>query len=103
MRSRGGTSCPPPKKITAHLCAQISQSIREFTKTVEGLHRIVESIESGEGTVGKLINDETLYQNLSEASLELQSLLSDLKNHPKRYVHFSLFGKKEKPYQKEEK
>jgi phospholipid/cholesterol/gamma-HCH transport system substrate-binding protein len=83
--------------------AQISQSIREFTKTVEGLHRIVESIESGEGTVGKLINDETLYQNLSEASLELQSLLSDLKNHPKRYVHFSLFGKKEKPYQKEEK
>ncbi len=82
--------------------AQLSHTIRSFTKTVEGLNKIVSTIESGQGTAGKLINDETLYQNLTDASRELESLLRDLKNHPKRYVHFSLFGKKEKPYAKEE-
>lgn len=82
--------------------AQLSHTIRSFTNTVEGLNKIVANIESGQGTAGKLINDETLYQNLTDASRELESLLIDLKNHPKRYVHFSLFGKKEKPYAKEE-
>ncbi len=82
--------------------AQISYTIKEFTKTIEGLNSIVSSIDSGKGTAGKLINDETLYQGLNDATTELQNLLSDLKNYPKRYVHFSLFGKKEKPYIKEE-
>ncbi len=82
---------------------QIGYTIRSFTKTVEGLNKIVASIESGQGTAGMLINDDVLYQNLSDASEELEQLLSDLKNHPKRYVHFSLFGKKEKPYIQEEK
>ena len=82
---------------------QIGYTIRSFTKTVEGLNKIVASIESGHGTAGMLINDDVLYQNLSDASEELEQLLSDLKNHPKRYVHFSLFGKKEKPYIQEEK
>lgn len=91
------------KSITDSISnAQISYTLKQFTKTVEGLNQIVSSIESGEGTAGKLINDETLYQNLAEASKELESLLSDFKNHPNRYVHFSLFGKKEKPYNKEE-
>ena len=82
--------------------AQISYTIKEFTKTIEGLNSIVSSIDSGKGTAGKLINDETLYQGLNAATTELQTLLSDLKNYPKRYVHFSLFGKKEKPYIKDE-
>ncbi len=78
--------------------AQINYSIKKFNETVEGLNRIVLSIESGQGTAGKLINDEALYQNLTAASQELESLLGDLKKHPKRYVHFSIFGKKEKPH-----
>lgn len=91
------------KSITDSISnAQLSHTIRSFTQTVDGLNRIVSTIESGEGTAGKLINDEILYQNLTEATKELESLLSDLKNHPKRYVHFSLFGKKEKPYTEEE-
>jgi phospholipid/cholesterol/gamma-HCH transport system substrate-binding protein len=91
------------KSITDSISnAQLSHTIRSFTQTVESLNKIVSTIESGEGTVGKLINDEILYQNLAAASKELKSLLSDLKNHPKRYVHFSLFGKKEQPYNKEE-
>jgi phospholipid/cholesterol/gamma-HCH transport system substrate-binding protein len=91
------------KSITDSISnAQISYSIKKFNESVEGLNRIVSSIESGHGTAGKLIYDEALYQNLTEASQELESLLGDLKKHPKRYVHFSLFGKKEKPYTKEE-
>ena len=51
--------------------AQLSHTIRSFTLTVEGLNKIVATIESGQGTAGKLINDETLYQNLTDASREL--------------------------------
>lgn len=91
------------KSITDSLSnAQLSHTIRSFNKTVEGLNKIVSAIESGKGTAGKLIHDKALYENLTKASNELESLLSDLKNHPKRYVHFSLFGKKEKPYTKNE-
>jgi phospholipid/cholesterol/gamma-HCH transport system substrate-binding protein len=89
------------KSITDSISnAQISFTIREFTKTIEVLNNIVTAIDLGKGTLGKLINDESLYENLNDASSELQSLLSDLKNHPKKYVHFSMFGKKEKLYVK---
>tara|TARA_X000000950_G_scaffold74611_2_gene93117 strand:- start:7323 stop:8270 length:948 start_codon:yes stop_codon:yes gene_type:complete len=91
------------KSITDSIAdAKIAVTINEFNKTVQGLNAVVSSIENGEGTLGKLVNDEVLYQNLTKASYELESLLGDLKNHPKRYVHFSLFGKKEKPYLPEE-
>ncbi|MEC7173609.1 MAG: MCE family protein, partial [Bacteroidota bacterium] len=91
------------KSITDSLLnTQLSHTIRSFNKTVEGLNRIVSKIESGEGTAGKFINDKNLYENLTKASNELESLISDLKNHPKRYVHFSIFGKKEKPYTRKE-
>lgn len=76
--------------------ANLAVAINKFTNTIESLDGIVATIESGNGTMGKLVKDETLYQNLSQASKELEYLLSDLKSHPKRYVHFSLFGKKGK-------
>ena len=76
--------------------ANLDVVINKFTNTIESLDGIVSTIESGNGTMGKLVKDETLYQNLSQASKELEDLLSDLKSHPKRYVHFSLFGKKDK-------
>jgi phospholipid/cholesterol/gamma-HCH transport system substrate-binding protein len=78
------------------LQANLAVAINKFTNTIESLDGIVATIESGNGTMGKLVKDETLYQNLSQASKELEYLLSDLKSHPKRYVHFSLFGKKGK-------
>ena len=76
--------------------ANLAVAINKFTNTIESLDGIVATIESGNGTMGKLVKDEALYQNLSQASKELEYLLSDLKSHPKRYVHFSLFGKKGK-------
>ena len=91
------------KSITDSISnAQFSYTIRSFTQTAESLNKIVTTIESGKGTAGKLVNDDGLYESLIGTSKELESLLSDLKNHPKRYVHFSLFGKKEKPNVKEE-
>ena len=87
------------KSITDSISeANISLTMREFNETVKGLNLIVSSIENGKGTLGKIVNDESLYESLMDASVELKSLLSDLKNHPKRYINLSIFGKKEKPY-----
>ena len=91
------------KSITDSISnANISHTIRKFNNTIEGFNSIVFAIESGEGTVGKLIKDESLYESLNDASIELRSLLIDLKKDPKKYVHFSLLGKKEKHYVKKE-
>ena len=91
------------KSITDSISsAEISRSINQFSKTVAGLNTIVSAIDAGEGTAGKLIRDEALYDNLRAATKELELLMRDLKNHPKRYVHFSLFGKKDEPYIPEE-
>ena len=91
------------KSITDSISkANISYTISELNKTVRGLNLIVSSIENGKGTLGKIVNDESLYESLMDASDELESLLSDLKNHPKRYINLSIFGKKEKPYIPEE-
>ena len=63
------------------------------------LDTILGAIEAGEGTAGKLINNTDVYDILNATLAELEALLSDLKENPKRYVHFSLFGRKNKPYQ----
>ena len=63
------------------------------------LDTILGAIEAGEGTAGKLINNTDVYDNLNATLAELEALLSDLKENPKRYIHFSLFGRKNKPYQ----
>ena len=63
------------------------------------LDTILGAIEAGEGTAGKLINNTDVYDNLNATLAELEALLSDLKENPKRFVHFSLFGRKNKPYQ----
>ena len=55
-------------------------------------------MESGKGTMGKLLKDDAMYNNLTKASKEIELLLQDLRLHPTRYVNVSLFGKKEKPY-----
>lgn len=72
---------------------QIVQNARTTTEELKGL---VHKINTGEGSLGQLMNDKRLYENLNAAGASLDSLLVDLKKHPKRYVHFSLFGRKNK-------
>ncbi|SFU65200.1 phospholipid/cholesterol/gamma-HCH transport system substrate-binding protein [Pustulibacterium marinum] len=79
--------------------ADIAGSLAEFNSAMVKLDGIMTGIENGEGNAGKLLKDEQLYQNLEGASRQLEQLLQDLKLNPKRYVHFSLFGKKNKDYQ----
>lgn len=64
--------------------------------TLSNVETLTDKLNSKDNTLGLLMNDPTLYNNLAETSANAASLMGDLKEHPKRYVHFSLFGKKDK-------
>ncbi len=72
--------------------ANFAQTIEESNKAVADLQTIVNKINSGQGTLGQLINDEKMYNNLNNAAENLDKLMIDLKANPKRYVSFSVFG-----------
>lgn len=76
--------------------AQIPTLVASLEGTLREAEALLTQINSGEGTAGKLINDEELYNNLLAATASLDSLLVDVKANPSRYVHVSVFGKKDK-------
>lgn len=76
----------------ADLKALINNADVTFAKTAE----LFDQINKGKGTAGQLITNDSLYNNLNSALASLDSLLTDLREHPKRYVHLSVFGKKDK-------
>lgn len=76
--------------------ANLKGAIEKADSTLLALNLIMAKINESQGTLGMLVNDKALYTNLNQASQQLDSLLADLKKHPKRYVHFSVFGSKEK-------
>ena len=76
------------------LLSQIKPMINNFEVVGKKLNITLKKIEDNQGTLGKLINDEALYNNLMTSSKELESLIIDLKLNPKKYVHFSIFGRK---------
>ena len=65
------------------------------------LNLILSNLNKGDGTLGMLLSDDNLYTELLHSSEALEALLSDLKDNPKKYVHFSLFGRKDKSKKKE--
>ena len=75
---------------------EIKQTIDEANLALSNANKILTKINEGEGTMGQLVNNDTLYMNLESVSKNLDKLMIDFQEHPKRYVHFSLFGKKEK-------
>ena len=82
--------------------AKIGQMLAKLDKTIANIQTLTANINQGKGTVGKLMTDEALYRNLEKSTKELEELLQDMKLNPKRYVHFSVFGKKGKEYVKPE-
>ncbi|MCT4602136.1 MAG: MlaD family protein [Marinifilum sp.] len=70
---------------------EIAETINNAKSTLKQTHEILEKINAGEGSMGMLVNNDTLYMNLEAASNSLTNLLIDLKNNPKKYMHFSLF------------
>lgn len=70
----------------------------DLKSTISSFDLLLKNIENGDGSFGKFIKDDRLYVNLQGATKQLEELLNDMKLNPKRYVHFSLFGKKAQQY-----
>lgn len=79
--------------------SQLKSAIANADKSMQELNVLLAGINSGQGTLGKLAKNDTLYMNLNKSSADLDKLLKDLRYNPERYIHFSVFGRKnrEKP------
>lgn len=76
--------------------ANIANTLNNANIALKSVSEVVEKINNGEGSLGLLLNDKKLYSNLDSSTKDLDKLLIDMKEHPSRYVHFSVFGKKDK-------
>lgn len=74
----------------------LSSTLAKVDGTMSELQQMTAKLNSTDNNIGLLLNDTALYGNLNRTSLGAALLLEDLKAHPKRYVHFSVFGKKDK-------
>lgn len=84
-------------KVSANLShVDFQATMKRVDNTLANLQTITDKVNRGEGTVGMLLNDKTLYNNLANTAGSANELLIDLKANPKRYVQFSLWGKKDK-------
>ena len=72
----------------------LNSILTNLDSTMSNLNNITNKLNQGEGTVGKLIYDDALFKNLDNATKNLEKLIEDIKLNPKRYIHFSVFGKK---------
>ena len=85
------------KRITDDMVsADFKSTISDAHRVINTLNKTLEEAEKGNGNLSKLLKDETLYNDLVKSNIKLQELLSDVKDNPKRYVHFSVFGRKDK-------
>ncbi len=78
--------------------ADLGKTAKNLQKTLANVDKVMADLQAGKGTMGKMLSDEVLYNNLSKTSKELELLLQDVRLYPTRYVNVSLFGKKNKPY-----
>ena len=83
--------------LTQHLSEiDIASTMQKVDHTLRNVEQMTAKLNSNEGTLGLLMRDPGLYNNLNATMMHADSLMIDLKQHPKRYVHFSVFGKKDK-------
>ena len=83
--------------------APLAATIRMLEHSAINLSDITNKVSAGEGTLGKLVQSDSLVNALYETNVQVQLLLQDMRINPKRYVHFSLFAKKNRTYEKPEK
>lgn len=85
------------QKVTSAIAASdLKGTINDLHQTVQELNEVMKKINSDQGSMGLLLNDKHLYQNLQSSTANLNLLMEDLRLNPNRYVHFSLFGRKNK-------
>ena len=86
-------------KVSENINAvDFKEIIDKADEAVGNFNEMSKKINAGEGTLGQLLNDKRMYDNLEAATGELEQLLRDIKLNPKRYIHFSVFGKRQLPY-----
>lgn len=78
----------------------LNQTIQKLGNVTDNLNKLVSGIEEGKGSLGKLTKDDELYRNLNQTVANMNALVTDLKANPKRYINISVFGKSEKPLEK---
>lgn len=85
------------ERLTGNLAAiDVQATVDSVNQTLANVNAFTAKLNSDKGTLGLLLNDPSLYRNLNATMSSADSLLIDLRQHPKRYVHFSLFGRKDK-------
>ena len=85
------------KQFTENVAAiDIQGTMSQLQQTLDNMKQFSENLNSDQGSLGKLLHDKTMYDNLNATLLQADSLLNNIRMHPKRYVHFSIFGKKDK-------
>ena len=90
--------------VTADVrAADLKSTVARVDTAVDQVNLLLSDIRSTDGTIGLLLNDKGLYTNINATVVSADSLLTDLKAHPRRYVHFSLFGGKDKSDKKKKK
>jgi phospholipid/cholesterol/gamma-HCH transport system substrate-binding protein len=81
--------------LTNHLnCLNLQATLDSVNTTISSVHLLMNQIQSPQGSLGLLMRDPGLYNNMNHTVQSADSLVTDLKANPKRYVHFSIFGKK---------
>ncbi len=78
--------------------ADLGATVKKLEATLTSVNGMMTNLEQGKGSMGKLLSDDAMYNNLTKTSKELELLLQDLRLNPTRYVNVSVFGKKNKPY-----
>ena len=83
--------------VSSNLAAiDVAGTMAKVDATLANVENLTNTLNSKEGSIGLLLHDPGLYNNMTSTMASADSLLTDLKAHPKRYVHFSIFGKKDK-------
>ncbi len=81
---------------------EIAGTVKEMEAAIAKVNAVLDKVGNGEGSLGKLMTDDALYVNLEKMSKQAEELIQDIKLNPKRYVHFSVFGKKPGEYEEPE-
>lgn len=97
MMAKANNVLDNTETLTANLAAvDVASTMRQVDQTIANVQQLTAKLNSKEGSLGLLMNDTQLYDNLNSTMRNADSLVIDLRQHPKRYVHFSVFGRKNK-------
>lgn len=97
MMAKANSVLDNTDKLTGNLAALDLQSTKQqVDQTIANVQQLTAKLNSKDNTLGLLMNDASLYNNLNTTMRSADTLLVNLREHPKRYVHFSIFGKKDK-------